>query len=47
MDVGPDGQLIAVLDYSAPGVAPGKQPSPQINVVLNWFTELNQRVPLR
>jgi Tol biopolymer transport system component len=46
-DVTRDGQLIAVVDYSAPGVAPGKQPPLQINVVLNWFEELNQRVPVR
>jgi hypothetical protein len=25
----------------------GDQTRPQINVVLNWFRELNQRVPVR
>jgi Tol biopolymer transport system component len=45
-DISPDGkQLIAVLDSAAP--ITGVQPSPQINVVLNWFKELNQRVPVR
>jgi hypothetical protein len=45
-DVTRDGQLLAVVDNSAPGVAPGKQPPLQINVVLNWFEELKQRAPL-
>jgi serine/threonine-protein kinase len=44
-DISPDGkQFVAVLEASTgQGV---KQPNPQINLVLNWFEELKQRVPV-
>jgi Tol biopolymer transport system component len=45
-DISPDGkQFVAALDSSAGQIA--KQPNPQINVVLNWFIELQQRVPMK
>ncbi|HMJ58981.1 MAG TPA: hypothetical protein VK467_07580, partial [Gemmatimonadales bacterium] len=44
-DVGPDGRMLGI-------VTAGRDPStpatpPQINVVLNWFEELKQRVPVK
>jgi serine/threonine-protein kinase len=44
-DITPDGK--SVLGILAPGVYPSQsaQASPPIRVVLNWFTELQQRVP--
>ena len=39
-DVTPDGQRFVMLQQVAPDSAPT-----QINVVLNWFEELKQRVP--
>jgi Tol biopolymer transport system component len=48
-DVTPDGRLLVVLPASS--VTNGADASiartPQINVVLNWFTELQQRVPVK
>jgi Tol biopolymer transport system component len=45
-DISPDGkQFIAVLEATAGQTL--KQPNPQINVVLNWFEELKQRVPVK
>jgi hypothetical protein len=45
-DISPDGkQFVAVLEATARTAV--KQPNPQINVVLNWFTELQQRVPIK
>ena len=44
-DVGQDGRMLGIVnarpDTSAPGAAQ------QINVVLNWFEELKQRVPVK
>jgi Tol biopolymer transport system component len=40
-DVTPDGKIIAPLDTTQ------TQSGPQIQVVLNWFEELKQRVPTR
>jgi hypothetical protein len=42
-DILPDGRFVAV------GVAnqDGEAASPRIEVVVNWFTELQQRVPTR
>jgi serine/threonine-protein kinase len=46
-DVTPDGkQLIVVLPAAAPG-KPAQRPTQQINIVLNWFQELNARVPTK
>jgi Tol biopolymer transport system component len=39
-DVSPDGQRFLMIKPSEAGEAPT-----QINVVLNWFEELKQRVP--
>jgi Tol biopolymer transport system component len=45
-DISPDGkQFVVVLDSTATQTV--KQPNPQINVVLNWFTELQRRVPVK
>jgi hypothetical protein len=44
-DVMPDGRLLGVVDAATQdsGAAAGQQ----IRVVLNWFTELQQRVPVK
>jgi len=39
-DVAPDGEHFLAM-------APRREPVTQLNVVLNWFKELNQRVPAR
>lgn len=41
-EISPDGQRFLMIK-------PTDQPdtAPQINVVLNWFTELQQRVPVK
>jgi len=45
-DVTPDGKFLVVM--SAPGASEtNPRPASQINVVLNWFEELKQRVPVR
>ena len=41
-DVSPDGQRFVMIQEGASDSAP-----PQINVVLNWFEELKQRVPVQ
>jgi WD40 repeat protein len=43
-DILPDGRIVGVR---AVGQAPGASESAEIQVVLNWFTELQQRVPTR
>jgi hypothetical protein len=44
-DVGPDGRILGIA--TAGEDASGPAAAQQINVVLNWFTELQQRVPTR
>jgi serine/threonine-protein kinase len=47
-DVTPDGkQLLVVLPAAPAGKASAARPVQQINVVLNWFQELNARVPTK
>jgi hypothetical protein len=41
-DVSPDGRFLMLKPSEQQG-----QAATQINVVLNWFTELQQRVPLK
>jgi serine/threonine-protein kinase len=41
-DITPDGRFVAAVSAEAQA-----GPAPQIRVVLNWFTELQQRVPTR
>ena len=44
-DITPDGRFVSAI---AAGQSPSRRPTaPQIQVVLNWFTELKQRVPTR
>jgi serine/threonine-protein kinase len=43
-DIMPDGKQFIVV---APGDQPETASSNQINIVLNWFTELQQRVPVK
>jgi hypothetical protein len=43
-DVSPDGKRFLVL---LPATQAGNQPRLQINLVLNWFEELKQRVPTK
>jgi hypothetical protein len=42
-DITPTGQIVSVV---TPGQL-GPAVSPEIQVVVNWFTELQQRVPTR
>jgi serine/threonine-protein kinase len=48
-DITPDGkQFLVVLPVSGPAADPNARSAPQqINVVLNWFEELKQRVPVK
>jgi hypothetical protein len=41
-DVSPDGERFVMVNDGEPANA-----SPQMNVVLNWFEELKQRVPVK
>ena len=43
-DVTPDGKRFVVMVPKAEAT-PDKAPAEQINVTLNWFEELRQRVP--
>jgi hypothetical protein len=43
-DITPDGKFVALVDPREPGVS-GTSLAPEIQVVLNWFEELKQRVP--
>ena len=45
-DVSPDGKRFLVLLPATPGERESR-PIRQINIVLNWFEELKQRVPTR
>jgi tRNA A-37 threonylcarbamoyl transferase component Bud32 len=38
---------LSPLDNAVIGVVDAEEPQPQIRVVLNWFTELQQRVPVK
>jgi hypothetical protein len=40
-DVSPDGRRFLMIQPTAP-----EQPATQVNVVINWFEELRQRVPV-
>lgn len=44
-DVGPDGRLVGIVAGGEGGSTPAA--AQQINVVLNWFEELKQRVPTK
>jgi WD40 repeat protein len=47
-DITRDGkQFLAVVAAGQSATAPGAAPAPQIQVVLNWFSELQQLVPTR
>ena len=41
-DVAPDGRFLMI---TLPGDPTGEGGRPELNVVLNWFEELKQRVP--
>jgi serine/threonine-protein kinase len=45
-DIAPNGQSFIVMIPKSQS-DPGKAPPDQINVTLNWFTELQQRVPVK
>ena len=44
-DITPDGKYFIVM-LPASTTDPGKAAPPQINITLNWFEELKQRVPV-
>jgi len=44
-DITPDGKSFVVMLPQA--ADPGKAPAAQINITLNWFDELKQRVPVQ
>jgi len=46
LDILPDGRFVGVVPASEPD-ASAAAAAPQFRVVLNWFTELQQRVPTR
>jgi hypothetical protein len=46
-DVTPDGKRILIVAAPQSGSRGTAVPRVEINVVLNWFTELQQRVPTR
>jgi hypothetical protein len=45
-DITPAGKLVALVDPREPGVSETSA-APEIQVVLNWFEELTQRVPTK
>jgi Tol biopolymer transport system component len=45
-DISPDGKYFVVV-MPASQADPDKGPPQQINITLNWFEELKQRVPVR
>jgi Tol biopolymer transport system component len=45
-DISPDGKYFVVMLTKATA-EPGKTPPEQINLTLNWFDELKQRVPVK
>lgn len=44
-DISPDGQRFLMMKEVGPSTSPDSGPS-KINVVVNWFEELKQRVPV-
>src|SRR5262245_3399481 len=44
-DITPDGKYFIVMQRSQ--VSPAKPPREEINIILNWFEELKQRVPVQ
>jgi Tol biopolymer transport system component len=46
-DITPDGKFIVVLPASASQPNANRRPPSQIDFVVNWFTELQQRVPVK
>ena len=44
-DISPDGERL-VMVFLADQTEPGEASLPQINMVLNWFQELTERVPI-
>jgi len=45
-DITPAGKFVALVDPREPVVS-GTPAAPEIQVVLNWFEELTQRVPTK
>ncbi len=43
-DISPDGERLLMV-FPANRADPGEPARPQINIVLNWFEELKERVP--
>jgi hypothetical protein len=46
-DVTPDGKQFLVVQSASTSTADRARPTLQINVVLNWFRELQERVPVK
>jgi Tol biopolymer transport system component len=48
-DISPDGKRFLMIKPPESGQSPAAAPPPQpkINIVLNWFEELKQRVPVK
>ena len=44
-DITPDGERL-VMVFPADRTEPGEASPPQINMILNWFQELTERVPV-
>jgi hypothetical protein len=45
-DITPDGKIIGIINAGPSQTQTGIPAAPQINIVLNWFEELTQRVPI-
>src|SRR5262249_53329914 len=46
-DITPDGKHFVTVTLGSSADDPAKRPTQQINAVLNWFSELQQRVPVK
>jgi len=46
-DISPDGKQFLMLKEAAPSGTPAPETPRRINIVLNWFEELKQRVPVK
>lgn len=45
-DIHPDGKRFLMMVYSAGGLTTEENSQPGINIILNWFEELTERVPV-
>jgi serine/threonine protein kinase/Tol biopolymer transport system component len=46
-DIHPDGKRFLMIKLPEPALSQANAPRPKINIILNWFEELKQRVPVK